>query len=61
MDPDANLKEQRQLLKKVEEALDSNEPLANSDLERLLELTTGLDEWLSHGGFLPAAWGKRAA
>lgn len=53
MDPDANLKEQRAILAR----LDSDETQTPTrDLFRLAELVQALDEWLTRGGFLPAGW-----
>ena len=51
MDPDATLKEIRELLEiwKVE-------AFHAEEVERLAELVEALDEWLSKGGFLPKAW-----
>lgn len=48
MDPDAALAQIRALLRLTS--------ITRSDAERLVELTEGLDTWLSQGGFLPAAW-----
>lgn len=66
MDPDANLKEQRELIESIREAMTdaSNEdgdvgPLDSStidDIDRLLDLTEALDNWIKNGGFLPADW-----
>lgn len=52
MDPNANLKEMRALIK---------EHLAGKeiDVDLLVELVDSLDNWLSNGGFLPADWEKR--
>jgi hypothetical protein len=49
MDPNAALKEIRALL---DSALDGD----RQDALRVCELVKGLDGWISHGGFLPAAW-----
>lgn len=65
MDPTANLEEQRQLCKMIEDGT-YNDPSAPScmrvDAEtmilRLSELVIALDEWLSSGGFLPEQWSK---
>lgn len=50
MDPNANLKEQRELAKKI---LEENN---REDVDRLAELVLALDEWLSKGGFPPTDW-----
>lgn len=50
MDPDAALAEIRELVDRIK-AADSRHTV-----QRLAELVDGLDQWLSRGGFLPAAW-----
>ena len=51
MDPNANLEEQRRIVKRN---LDGKpEP---GDANRLAELVDVLDTWLSGGGFLPRVW-----
>lgn len=49
MDPDAALTELRDL---------TREPDTHDEhqMSRTVELITALDQWLSAGGFLPAAW-----
>jgi hypothetical protein len=57
MDPNAALKELRQLAGRFEKGED--EP---GDGARMGELFDALDDWLSRGGFLPQGWsngGKR--
>lgn len=58
MDPEANLKEQRDLrleiITQIEQGEQSDE-LTNAVL-RLCELNAALDEWLTAGGFLPDDW-----
>jgi hypothetical protein len=61
MDPDANLREQRELTARIIRALDFSEPLRAVDVNRLAELVTALDEWLTRGGFLPVAWRQGGA
>ena len=53
MDPNANLEEQRRIRQRFE-LVPEHERLAL--LERLLDLSEALDEWLQGGGFLPRAW-----
>ncbi len=55
MDPNANLKEQREL---AEFILSHNITLTDDvdKADRLAELVLALDEWISKGGFLPAGW-----
>lgn len=36
-----------------------NERASYEDMDQLVEVVNGLDEWLSKGGFLPTAWGAR--
>jgi len=53
MDPDANLKEQREISERI---LDGTKHDTGYDAVRLAELVQALDEWLSKGGFPPHAW-----
>jgi len=59
MDPDANLKEQLELARKI---TDVSLPFWGSveemcyDVNRLAELVLALDEWIKKGGFLPQQW-----
>ena len=59
MDPNANLKEQREILKVVTQMRLAGE-VYDVDyvdlLERLSDLGEAMDEWLSKGGFKPTAW-----
>lgn len=58
MDPDANLREQRELaadIIRMADAGDDYEPVANKGTQ-LAELVQALDEWLRRGGRLPAEW-----
>lgn len=70
MDPDANLKEQREIAAALLAADDRRHPdtgtLQSADVadyehngSRLAELVQALDEWISNRGFLPAAWKHR--
>jgi len=57
MDPDANLREQREL---TERMLDPDSQYVDSgDALRLAELVEALHEWLSKGGFMPQEWRGR--
>lgn len=57
MDPNKNLKEQRELAKElVEDMNDMPDSILEPKVERLAELVCSLDEWLSKGGFFPNAW-----
>lgn len=49
MDPDANLKEIRQICSLQRET-------DHPPLERLIELVEALDGWLAKGGALPKSW-----
>lgn len=52
MDPNANLAEQRRLLRRFRQ----RNRLTAGEANRLAELVDALDEWLSQGGFMPDAW-----
>lgn len=61
MDPTANLAEQREIAARITLAVDTADPstinpVDPDDAARLAELVMALDEWMSRGGFLPAAW-----
>lgn len=67
MDPDANLREQRELARAIIERFDRVDEHTGrysdldmegqiSDAERLAELIQALDEWITKGGFLPKDW-----
>lgn len=60
VDPDANLEEQRRIIERVTARDDAEEPQDTRDLVRLVVLTAALDEWISKGGALPAAWRRDA-
>lgn len=53
MDPNENLKQQREIVNRL---LYGN-PEEN-DGERLAELVEALDNWLSNQGFLPTDWNR---
>lgn len=55
MDPNANLKEQREILYRINDLTGDSE-YDSDDLLRLAELVTDLDEWISKGGMLPKLW-----
>lgn len=54
MDPDENLKEQKELAEQI--IGDRSFTVDAVDAHRLAELVLALDEWVSKGGFLPQAW-----
>lgn len=54
MDPNAALDSIRRCLLESDSGLDDYDKLCV--LEELATLVTGLDEWLSRGGFLPQSW-----
>jgi len=63
MDPNANLKEQREIAAKII-ADDDRGPIGAlkskidpDDAARLAELVQAMDEWLCKGGFKPKGWG----
>lgn len=66
MDPNANLKEQRELVKQINAIQDACSEegkftrlqeceLVDAGL-RLAELVEALDNWIRNGGFKPTAW-----
>ncbi len=60
MDPDANLRELRDLAARGAAYYEGEDVDCDSwgDMSayRLIELIQALDEWLSKGGFLPRTW-----
>lgn len=67
MDPDSNLAEQREIVKRINAIIDAPDPVTDAltadrsaELEslaiRLAELVEALDQWLSADGFLPEDW-----
>ena len=59
MDPDANLKEQRELAAKIIATWDgaeTDDAIDPHDAVRLAELVEALDRWLTMGGALPTRW-----
>lgn len=68
MDPDANLKEQRQIIARMisrenrlpDDPTDAQREVYNRlqthDGERLKDLAEALDGWITGGGFLPLKW-----
>lgn len=66
MDPNANLREQRELVDEINDiqdevgddgvlTADQKEDLARA-VFRLAELVEALDNWIRRGGFLPDTW-----
>lgn len=53
MDPDEYLNEQLEISKRI---LDGDEEIDENDVSRLAELVVSLHEWMTSGGFMPAAW-----
>lgn len=62
MSPDANLKRQRELAADLIALADSTRGYDPHDIAvkavELAELVQALDEWMTKGGFLPAAWAQ---
>ena len=58
MDPNANLKEQRELAAKMLRDFEDTEGngIDQDDANRLAELVEALDGWIKGGGFLPHDW-----
>ncbi len=55
MDPEANLKEQRELTAYLL-ASDADDDIIAEKGRRLAELVDALDGWIVQGGFLPRRW-----
>jgi hypothetical protein len=58
MDPDENLREQRELRATICGRRDRNEPVPDHEIERFCDVVEALDDWISTGGFLPDAWAR---
>lgn len=56
MDPDECLKICQKLARRIIEEADAELPITDDRAERLAEQFLNLNEWISKGGFLPAAW-----
>lgn len=54
MDPDETLRQIRLLIKQMR--VDESPEIRKQHADDLAELIEALDEWLSKGGFSPAAW-----
>ena len=65
LDPNAALKQLRAQVRASKETLDSDHDPEPEELEErlnaIVDLFTGLDGWISGGGFLPSAWRKQVA
>ena len=57
MDPDAALAQMREAIETLWAAKSSVAAAAAAD--SIAEHAAALDQWLSKGGFLPAAWSRR--
>lgn len=56
MDPNAALAEIREIVKNTHDARYVTFEKIEHELERLVDLIDGLDNWLSKGGFKPRDW-----
>jgi len=56
MDPDANLTELRGLITEYQHRSDLGLSIDDTDSDRIVELVTALDAWLTRGGCHPHAW-----
>lgn len=56
MDPDAALAELLDLARAHQAELDDESTNNHADTGQMADLVLGLHDWLSTGGFLPAAW-----
>jgi hypothetical protein len=65
MDPNANLDQQLDIAKRIQQLADSDEPLERfaekleALAEELADRVEALDHWLAGGGFLPARWQRK--
>lgn len=62
MDPSEALRELRACLdywRREREPKEEPSPDVVHYMERAMELTEALDQWISAGGFLPAQWARR--
>lgn len=55
MDPNSNVKEQRQIARAIVDSPDGH----THGAVRLAELVLALDEWICLGGFCPTEWSER--
>ena len=58
MDPDATLKELRELIGKTYKLTVNGDEYVSDDWHQLATLAEALDEWICKGGFLPKDWQK---
>lgn len=58
LDPDENLREQKEIAQRFVDGKMTTQEDFETDSLRLAELVVALDEWLSRGGFPPKAWKK---
>lgn len=56
MDPNMALKSIRKLARQIRDDLDVYGHAQPHEADRLAHLIESLDEWISHGGFLPLDW-----
>lgn len=61
MDPNANLREQREIAARLNGSDTRSADEIIADAQRLAELVEALDEWLCKRGFLPSAWQRGPA
>lgn len=57
MDPNENLREQLRIAAWIADA-DGGDPDVEFYANHLAQLVIALNDWISRGGFLPAAWRK---
>jgi hypothetical protein len=58
MDPNAALAAIRSALAELDENVRSGHAYDHTSVFELIESVTGLDGWLSKGGFLPTDWSR---
>lgn len=56
VDPNENLAEVRALVRELTRDECRDRPFDANNVSRLVELIFALDDWMSHGGFLPEVW-----
>ena len=56
MDPDVALEEMRALQRQVQEEKSAGKEPPRWMLEEIAEYADALDQWLTKGGYKPAAW-----
>lgn len=65
MDPDANLRDQLDIARKIHQLIDDTDPSDAAAIiahaEELADRVIALDSWIRRGGFLPRAYQPKGA